>query len=88
MTQQPVSRKEAEALGLVRPGEVLVVPDLTRFGITPAKQLNTGVEADVDDLPPDLRREAIAAVTARLGLNALDSRGRPTLDALKRARNL
>jgi hypothetical protein len=88
MVQQPVSRKEAEALGLVRPGEVLVVPDLTRFGITPAKQLNTGVEADVDDLPPDLRREAIAAVTARLGPNALDSRGRPTLDALKRARNL
>jgi hypothetical protein len=88
MTQQPVSRKEAEALGLVRPGEVLVVPDLTRFGITPAKQLNTGVEADVDDLPPDLRREAIAAVTARLGPNALGPDGRPTLDALKRARNL
>jgi hypothetical protein len=86
MTQQPVSRKEAEALGLVRPGEVLVVPDLTRFGITPAKQLNTGVEADVDDLPPDLRREAIAAVTARLGPNALGPDGRPTLDALKRAR--
>jgi hypothetical protein len=86
MTQQPVSRKEAEALGLVRPGEVLVAPDLTRFGITPAKQLNTGVEADVDDLPPDLRREAIAAVTARLGPNALGPDGRPTLDALKRAR--
>jgi hypothetical protein len=88
MVQQPVSRAEAEKLGLVRPGEVLVVPDLTCFGITPAKQLNTGVEANVDDLPPDLRREAIAAVTARLGPNALGPDGRPTLDALKRARNL
>jgi hypothetical protein len=88
MRQEPVSRKEAEALGLVRKGEVLVPPDLTRFGITPAKQINTGVDASVDDLPPDLRREAVATVTARLGPQAIDSRGRITLDALKQARNL
>ena len=88
MRQEPVSRKEAERLGLVRPGEVLVPPDLTRFGITPAKQLNAGVDASVDDLPPDLRREAINAVVARLGPQAIDSRGRITLDALKQARNL
>jgi hypothetical protein len=88
MRQEPVSRKEAERLGLVRPGEVLVPPDLTRFGITPAKQLNAGVDASVDDLPPDLRREAVNAVVARLGPQAIDSRGRITLDALKQARNL
>jgi hypothetical protein len=88
MTQQPVSRKEAEALGLVRPGEVLVPPDLTRFGVSLPARLNTGVDATVDDLPPDLRREAIEAVTARLGPNALTPDGKITLEALRRARNL
>ena len=88
MRQEPVRRDEAERLGLVRPGEVLVPPDLTRFGVSLPARLNSGVEATVDDLPPDLRREAINAVTARLGPNALDANGNITLDALKRARNL
>jgi hypothetical protein len=88
MRQEPVSRKEAEALGLVRPGEVLVPPDLTRFGVSLPSRLNSGVNATVDDLPPDLRREAVNTLVARLGPNALGPDGRPTLDALKRARNL
>jgi hypothetical protein len=88
MTQQPVSRKEAEALGLVRKGEVLVPPDLTRFGVSLPARINTGVEATVEDLSPDLRREAIETVTARLGPNALTPDGKLTLDALRRARNL
>jgi hypothetical protein len=88
MTQQPVSRKEAEALGLVRKGEVLVPPDLTRFGVSLPARLNSGVEATVEDLPPELRREAIETVTARLGPNALTPDGKLTLDALRRARNL
>ena len=88
MRQEPVRRDEAERLGLVRPGEVLVPPDLTRFGVSLPARLNSGVEATVDDLPPDLRREAIDRVTARLGPNAVDANGNITLDALKRARNL
>lgn len=88
MRQEPVRRAEAERLGLVRPGEVLVPPDLTRFGGGLPQRFNSGVEATVDDLPPDLRREAIAAVTARLGPQALTPDGKITLDALKRARNL
>lgn len=88
MRQEPVSRKEAEKLGLVRPGEVLVPPDLTRFGVGPAKQLNTGVDTSVEDLSPELRREATNLVVARLGPNAIDAKGHITLDALKRARNL
>lgn len=88
MTQQPVKREEAERLGLVSKGEVLVPPDLTRFGGGLPQRFNSGVEATVDDLPPDLRREAIAAVTARLGPQALTPDGKITLDALKRARNL
>jgi len=88
MTQQPVSRKEAEALGLVRKGEVLVPPDLTRFGVSLPARINTGVEATVEDLSPELRREAIETVTARLGPNALTPDGKLTLDALRRARNL
>lgn len=88
MRQEPVNRKEAERLGLVRPGEVITVPDLTAYGITPAKQINAGLEAEVDDLPPDLRREAVNTIIDRLGPQAIDSKGRITLDALKRARNL
>ena len=88
MVQEPVGRAEAEKLGLVRPGEVLVPPDLTRFGVSLPARLNSGVEATVDDLPPDLRREAVAAVTARFGPQALTPDGKVTLDALKRARNL
>ena len=88
MRQEPVRRAEAERLGLVSPGEVLTPPDLTRFGVSVASRFNSGVEAEVDDLSPDLRREAIAAVTARLGPNALTPDGKPTLDALRRARNL
>jgi len=86
MVQEPVGRAEAEKLGLVRPGEVLVPPDLTRFGVSLPARLNSGVEATVDDLPPDLRREAVAAVTARFGPQALTPDGKVTLDALKRAR--
>lgn len=88
MRQTPVSRAEAERLGLVRPGEVLVPPDLTRFGVSIPARFNSGVESTIDDLPPDLRREAVATVTARLGPNALTPDGKLTLDALKRARNL
>jgi len=88
MTQQPVGRAEAEKLGLVRKGEVLVPPDLTRFGVSLPARFNSGVEATVDDLPPDLRREAVDRITARLGPNALTPDGKITLDALKRARNL
>lgn len=88
MTQRPVSRAEAEKLGLVRPGEVLVPPDLTRFGVSLPARFNSGVEATVDDLPDDLRREAVDAITARLGPQALTPDGKVTLDALKRARNL
>ena len=88
MVQEPVGRAEAEKLGLVRPGEVLVPPDLTRFGVSLPARLDSVAEVEEDDLPPDLRREAIAAVTARLGPNAIDANGNITLDALKRARNL
>ena len=88
MRQEPVRRDEAERLGLVRPGEVLVPPDLTRFGVSLPARLNSGVEATVDDLPPDLRREAVNIVTARLGPQAIDANGNITLDAIKRARNL
>lgn len=86
MVQEPVGRAEAEKLGLVRPGEVLVPPDLTRFGVSLPARLNSGVEATVDDLPPDLRREAVAAVTSRFGPQALTPDGKLTLDVIRRAR--
>jgi hypothetical protein len=88
MTQQPVRRDEAERLGLARPGEVIVPPDLTRFGVSPPKQSNAGAGASVDDMPPQIRREAQKLIVAHLGPQALDANGNVTLEALKRARNL
>lgn len=88
MRQDPVSRKEAEKLGLVRKGERLTPPDLTQFGIEPAKQLNTGFEAEIDDIPPEIRQKAIRTVTERLGPQVLTPDGKLTLDAIRRARAL
>ena len=88
MTQQPVSREEAEKLGLVRPGEVIVPPDLTQFGVSPPARLDSGVEAVIEDLSPELLRETRDRVVARLGPRAIGADGYITLDALKRARNL
>lgn len=88
MRQEPVRRKEAERLGLVRPGERVMPPDLTEFGIEPAKQINAGLEADVDDIPPDIRQQAIRTIQDRLGPNVLTPDGKLTLDAIRRARAL
>lgn len=88
MRQEPVERKEAEKLGLVRPGERVMPPDLTQFGIEPAKQINSGLEAEVDDIPPEIRQKAIRTITDRLGPQVLTPDGKLTLDAIQRARNL
>ncbi|MFN3077683.1 MAG: hypothetical protein ABT940_12560 [Alphaproteobacteria bacterium] len=88
MRQEPVRRKEAEKLGLVRPGERVMPPDLTQFGIEPAKQINSGLEAEVDDIPPEIRQKAIRTIQDRLGPQVLTPDGKLTLDAIRRARAL
>ena len=86
MVQEPVSRAEAERLGLVQKGEVIPVPDVTRYGVSLGSQFNHGVDATLDDVTPEIRAKAQRAIVARLGPGAIGSDGKPTLDALKQAR--
>ena len=86
MVQEPVSRAEAERLGLVQMGEVIPVPDVTRYGVSLGSQFNHGVDATLDDVTPEIRAKAQKAIVARLGPGAIGSDGKPTLDALKQAR--
>jgi hypothetical protein len=86
MVQEPVSRAEAERLGLVQKGEVIPVPDVTRYGVSLGSQFNYGVDATLDDVTPEIRAKAQKAIVARLGPGAIGSDGKPTLDALKQAR--
>lgn len=87
MTTFPVSRKRAEALGLVKPGEQVMPPDLTQFGVMLPARFNKGVTADVDDITPEIRQQAINTITARLGPQALRPDGKLTLEALQALRN-
>lgn len=82
MTTFPVNRKRAERLGLVRPGERVMPPDLTRFGVTLPARFNKGVTASLDDVTPEIKRQAIDTITARLGPQAVTPDGKVTLETL------
>ena len=86
MTTFPVSRKRAENLGLVKPGERVMPPDLTQFGVTLPARFNKGVTAEVDDITPEIRQQAINTITSRLGPRALRPDGKLTLEALQALR--
>lgn len=88
MTTEPVSRAEAEQLGLVRKGERLPALDLTPWGIAPKTRFNQGVEATVDDVTPEIRQQAIDTIRARLGPGAVGNNGKLTLEQMIRIRNL
>lgn len=87
MTTFPVSRKRAEALGLVRSGERVMPPNLAQFGVTLPARFNKGVTADVDDITPEIRQQAINTITSRLGPQALTADGKLTLEALQALRS-
>jgi hypothetical protein len=86
MTTFPVSRARAEKLGLVKPGEKVMPPDLTQFGVTLPARLNKGVTADVDDITPEIKQQAINTITSRLGPQAVRPDGKLTLEALQALR--
>lgn len=87
MATFPVARARAEKLGLVRPGERVMPPDLSPFGVTLPSRFNRGVSASLDDLTPDIRRQAVDSITARLGPQAITPDGKVTLSALQSLRN-
>lgn len=82
MTTFPVPRKRAERLGLVRPGERVMPPDLTRFGVTLPARFNKGVTASLDDITPEIKQQAVNTITARLGPQAVTPDGKVTLETL------
>lgn len=82
MTTFPVPRKRAEKLGLVKSGERITAPDLTRFGVSLPARLNHGVTASLDDITPEIHQQAINTITARLGPQAIAPDGKLTLSAL------
>jgi hypothetical protein len=88
MTQQPISRAEAEQLNLIRKGERILQLNLTPWGIAPKTRFNAGVEATVDDVTPEIRQQAIETLKARLGPGAIGNDGKLTLEQMIRIRNL
>ena len=86
MVQDPVTRAEAEALKVIRKGEIAKPPDVSYLGVDLGQQFNAGLEANIDDVTPEIRRQAEDDIRARFGNGAIGSDGKPTLDALKRLR--
>jgi len=85
MIQEPVKRAEVERRKLVRKGERVKAPNVAQFGVDLGKQFNAGVDANIDDLTPELANEARQTITDRLGPQAIGRDGKPTLDALRQA---
>jgi hypothetical protein len=83
MVQEPVKRAEAERLGLVKKGERIKPPDVSRFGVDLGKSFNAGLDAELDDVTPEIANEARQTIIDRLGPQAIDRNGNPTLDAMR-----
>lgn len=86
MVQQPVKRAEAEKLKVIKKGEKAMPPDVKYLGVDLGQQFNANVESDIDDVTPEIRRQAQDDIIARFGQGAIGPNGKPTLDTLKRLR--
>jgi len=80
MVQQPVGRKEAERLGLVRPGEVIRPVNAATFGITPAEALSVNVKANLNTAPDAIQLQARAELRAQFGDSIFGPDGNPSLE--------
>lgn len=80
MVQQPVNRKEAERLGLVRPGEVIRPVDASTFGITPAAALTMGVKAKISTAPDAIQLQARRELREQFGDSIFGPDGNPSLE--------
>lgn len=80
MVQQPVGRKEAERLGLVRPGEVIRPVNAATFGITPAAALAVNVKANLNTAPDAIQLQARAELRAQFGDSIFGPDGNPSLE--------
>jgi len=86
MRQEPVSRSEAISLGLVRDGEQLSPPDVTSYGVSWEDQFLGNHEEEMDEVPEEIKEQARRRLVERLGPGAIDSNGKPSLAAFRKAR--
>jgi hypothetical protein len=58
---------------------------VSRFGVDLGKSFNAGLDAELDDVTPEIANEARQTIIDRLGPQAIGRDGKPTLDALRQA---
>ena len=87
MYQEPVKRKEAERLGLVRPGERIRVIDATKFGAAPADKLLTNSKASVREIPEEIKGQLKRELVERFGPGIVTKDGKLSLDAVRKLRD-
>lgn len=86
MSQEPVKRKEAERLGLVKPGEIVKPINGERWGATPAEKLKRGTQANVKAIPLEINAQGRAELRAQFGPDFVDDNGKISLAAFREAR--
>jgi len=75
MYQQPVNRKTAERLGLVRPGERIRAINGARWGATLPEKLANGSKAEIKKLSPEIKAKLKADLRAQFGDLIFDADG-------------
>lgn len=86
MRQVPVKRAEAIQLGLIRPDEKLTPPRIEQFGVDYGEQFLGDYDEPLDEVPEEIKNKARQALVSRLGPDALDANGNPSLKAFAEAR--
>lgn len=84
MYQVPVKRKEAERLGLVRPGEIIRPISGARWGATLPEKLVKPAQVNTKKLSKDLSDKLRAELRAKLGNAIIDKDGKISLDVFRR----
>jgi hypothetical protein len=85
MLQEPVKRKEAERLGLVKPGEIVKPIDGSRWG-APADKLKKGTKANIKAIPLEISAQGQAELKAQFGSDFINDNGKISLKAFNELR--
>ena len=83
MVQEFVPRSVAEALGVIKPNEYIQQPNLTYFGVTPAKSILSGTKSEMKEVPDDIALQARQRLVDRFGHQVLKPDGSVSLDFLR-----
>lgn len=85
MLQEPVKRKEAERLGLVKPGEIVKPIDGSRWG-APADKLKQSAQANIRKIPLEISAQGQAELKAQFGPDFINKDGKISLKAFQELR--